>query len=291
MKKITALILALAVIFSFTACKKKENGTQNAKTEYYTLQEINDEVGGKLIHPAVMGVTREQFFVSDMGKYKIAEYDFLINGMPYEFRFSPVSLDISQMDNEGKPVFSNEAKADIEFKTTDKAKLARWFTADGQYVLTALDDGALEEETFEMIAQEMRDMTVPPPTSEEMSEENKKYEGSYTELRNPSVSLTATVNGDGRLGIVIDKVEEDGSVTEWSMNAASDGNGLLNYTDCSKKTLKNVGEGKYDSATEYENTEGFFTEADGILYWDGASEKECTAYVFAINQDFPSIDD
>ncbi len=171
MKKILAVLLAVLMLAAlFSACGEKKAKTEtpaetkgeeqkteipNPVTEYASLEEINQLLGGKLRHPAVMGVTDEKFSVVEAGDYQIAQYEYSVNGIPYTFRFSPnFEADISGIYEKGEQLFADRASDEI--KEFEGGKAARFVTADGQYVLTAKDNGALDLETFKSIAAEQQ---------------------------------------------------------------------------------------------------------------------------------------
>lgn len=137
--------------------QQQEVSLPNPITEYGSLEEINELTHGHLVHPAVMGVTDERFSVIDCGDYQISQYDFTVNGIPYTYRFSSnVLTDISGIYDNGGELFSGEFKNEI--KEFPGGKAYRFFNTDGQYVLTAKDDGALSLDTFQSIAEEQQNL-------------------------------------------------------------------------------------------------------------------------------------
>lgn len=174
MKKLVAVLLCLVMVLSLMACGAKQSedvvepeggeepttGMANPWTEYASLDEINEQVGCKLCAPAAMGVSDEDFAVGDMGDYKMAEYRYTMGGYSYTFRCAPVTEDISGVYGaDGKSAFEEPSDEELQIVTVDNTKLARWMNIDGQYVLMVVDNGEMEEDTFQSIAQEMMNLT------------------------------------------------------------------------------------------------------------------------------------
>ena len=174
MKKILEIIVVVCLLAAvLSACGEKKAPAASATDigketqqqaslpnpikEYGSLEEINELTHGHLMHPAVMGVADERFSVIDCGEYRIAQYNYTVNGIPYTYRFSPsVVSDISGIYDDGGTLFGSEIKNEV--KEFSGGKAYRFFNTDGQYVLTAQDDGALSLDTFQMIAQEQENL-------------------------------------------------------------------------------------------------------------------------------------
>ena len=177
-KKFLALLLCLVMVLSLAACGKEAAepeesgepveevivgpGGENPWVDYTSLDEINNEVGCNLCKPAAMGVSEEHFAVGDMGEYKMAQYNFSIGGYEYCFRCAPSTEDISGLQyDEVRKAFAETCGAEVETVTVpDTLKAARWMTIDGQYVLSVMDNGEMDEEAFAGIAQEMYTLTT-----------------------------------------------------------------------------------------------------------------------------------
>ncbi|MCR4962875.1 MAG: hypothetical protein K6B40_03210 [Firmicutes bacterium] len=166
MKKTIVLSFVLfLLVMALCACSASSSDGQppangdslvNPITEYASLAEINEITGGHLAKPAVMGVTDEAFLIIDANDYKIAEYNFAVNGTPYTMRFAKgTEEDISGVYEGGGLLFDAGATDIIEVKEFEGGKAARCFNMDGQYILTVHDDGALDMETFRAIADEL----------------------------------------------------------------------------------------------------------------------------------------
>lgn len=132
----------------------------NPMTEYDSLDEINKIADSKLISPVTVSVNDEKFFVYKGYDQPLAEYRFTMNGYEFSFRCCAVGkTDISGLYVGGKSVFPNEPKEDLETFFGDQFKAARWFTLDGQYVLSVIDDKEFDEKTFLSICTELKEMT------------------------------------------------------------------------------------------------------------------------------------
>ena len=179
MKKLLAILLCLVMVLSLVACGKEpavepeEQGSdaeevivgpggENPWVEYESLEEINNEVGCNLCKPAAMGVSEEHFTVGNMGEYKMAQYNFSVGGYAYTFRCAPDTKDISGLwYDEVQKAFAEPCGAEVETVTVPETlKVARWMTIDGQYVLSVLDNGELDEETFAGIVDELSQITM-----------------------------------------------------------------------------------------------------------------------------------
>ena len=178
MKKFLAMLLCLVMVLSLMACGAKEEtaepdqgadveedivgpGGENPWVDYASLEEINNEVGCNLCKPAAMGVSDEHFAVGDMGEYKMAQYQFSIGGYDYNFRCAPTTEDISGIfDEYVQEALAEPANGNVELVESDTYKVARWMTIDGQYVLSVMDNGEMELDTFDGIAQEMFTLTT-----------------------------------------------------------------------------------------------------------------------------------
>lgn len=177
-KKIVSMLLCAALLAStgLTGCgkaqqpnqpteqqeqKSTEDGTAiaNPMIEHKSLDEINEITGGKMVHPAVMGVTDEHFITIDNEKYVIAEYDFELNGHLYTFRNAVTKEDISGLHVDGKTAFAN-AGEELTIICSSEWNAARWFVDDHQYVLNCTTGhNPMDEETFKGIVNEMASMT------------------------------------------------------------------------------------------------------------------------------------
>lgn len=175
LRRFLSVLILLTLCFCACSCTKsdkKDNQSNtesmgntanmvNPMTEYNSLEEINSIAGSKLSHPAVMGVSDEKFFIYKGYSQPLAEYRFKLNGLEYNFRCCAVGkTDISGLYVGGKTVFSAEPEKDFETYFGSEYKSARWFTLDGQYILTVTDNNTMDEETFLSICNELKARTA-----------------------------------------------------------------------------------------------------------------------------------
>ena len=102
--------------------------------------------------------------------------------------------------------------------------------------------------------------------------------GSYQDSYSQRASAEVTDNGD----MVEITVSWAGSAFEryvWDMTCAREGD-KLTYKDCRKTLCTAADSGEEKAEVIFENGEGFFTIKDGKLAWDGASEEDCVSCVF-----------
>ena len=281
MKKI--LIICLLLAFAFGAVAETV-GMPNPVTEYETLSEINEIVGCELAHPAVMGVTDERFSVIETESCLIAEYCFDLNGLEYTFRCGAVAdEDISGVYIDGESAFGSPEGNDIEYAFGEGFKLARWFDINGQYILIQDDqENVMDEETFRLIAEEMKDLTSTVPTESELEAFYESLEGIYDDSFSQRATAEVTANGSEGALIKVFWAESATVMYNWTMNVKLMEDGLLCYKDGSLVIV--TIEGETDTAeVQYENAEGFFSYDGEALYWNGAEDESCTDCVFVKN--------
>lgn len=194
-KKLIALLLAAVLVVSLAACSKseqtdaqptgsaseeqntadvqeksaekeeKEDEDGNSQivnpiVEYDSLEAINAELGVNLCTAGVMGVTDESYAIINCGSYKIAQYKFCVNGYSYCFRAASTTEDISGIYGAEDTIFADKTENTDETVILDDTKAARWFTIDGQYVLSIIDEGTMSEETFAGVVEEFKTGTM-----------------------------------------------------------------------------------------------------------------------------------
>ncbi|MBQ3668393.1 MAG: hypothetical protein II920_04105 [Clostridia bacterium] len=271
MKKLLALCLILALC---PFAMSETAGLANPVKEYATLEEINDIVGGRLCHPAVMGVTDERFSVIN-AEVPIAQYQYSLNGLEYCFRCAATAdFDISGVWIDGKEAFG-EYGGEIDYAWGEGMKLARWFEISGQYVLMLEDaENVMSEETFIAISEEMRSLTSDAMSESEKAAFYAELEGEYQD--NYSLRASASVSANGSEGALME-IWWGNSAFEtccWTMTLRLGEDGLLYYDDCICSVVA-VEEGAEEGTVTvlYENGAGYFSFLDGILYWTGAEDE------------------
>ena len=275
------MVLCLCACGSKTEKEPKENesiGMPNPMTEYASLDEINDIVGSKLVHPGVMGVSDEKFFVTDCGDYQLADYRFTVNGVEYMFRSAPVTKDISGYYVGEGTAFADGAQQDgIEYAEADGAQLARWFTMDGQYVLAAKD---VEADTFTLVAEELCAMTFPGMSEAEYEAFYADLAGQYYDSYSQRATMTAEADGANGVKLIVDWSSSASELTEWTMTARLYEDGLLSYNDCTCSNIVTAADGAQTVDIVSTDGEGWFTFDGDKLCWTGAADENCVNCVF-----------
>ena len=275
MKKTLALLLTLTMLFSLSACGGKEDaGLANPMTEYASLEELNEATGSLLTGPGVMGISDESFASYDCGEYMIAEYNFTVAGVKYMLRSAPTLEDISGFYVNGEPAFSGDIADGINYaEGEDGVQLARWANVDGQYVFACLS----ENDDFTGIAEEMYAVNSPSATG---GVDFATLPGEYQDSVSQRASMTVEDNGDETVHMLVSWANSAFETMQWEMNASLGEDGLLYYTDGSSSLVSTAEDGTQEVKVLSVNTEGFFSIADGVLYWNGAADESCRECAF-----------
>ena len=288
MKRMLAFALAAMMILCLCACGEKPaeqpeieeppiGGMPNPMTEYASLDEINDIVGSKLVHPGVMGVSDEKFFVIDCGDYQIADYRFTVGGGEYTFRSAPVTQDVSGYYVGEGTAFTDGAKDGIEYAEADEVQLARWFTIDGQYVLSAKN---VEADTFTLAAEELCAMTFPGMSEAEYEAYYADLAGQYYDTVSQRATMTAEADGANGVKLTVDWSSSASELTEWTMTARLYEDGLLSYNDCAVSNITTAEDGTETVDIVSTDGAGWFTFDGDKLCWTGAADENCVNCVF-----------
>lgn len=302
MKKIFALSICVMLVLSLCACgitdiipsdmKREETQTAEPEEEVFqpvvtgcsSLQDLNNRLGMSFCHPAVMGIQDLSYGITEYEDHTVGEYRFEAYSIEYALLGCPIGgVDITGIV---PAPFSSEISEETRFVSKDDMKLAQWFNMDGQYVLIAKDEGALEQDTFEMIADELVKLTFPGWLEEDYLEYYTSLEGDYSDSFSQRAVATAVAKGAESLGLVVHWGSSASEYVEWTMSLTRGEDGLLYYNDCVKTVVTTIvdenGNASEERAAEYENGSGFFSESEGILYWNGAAENDCRECVFKI---------
>ena len=289
MKRMLALALAAMMVLCLCACGEKPaqqpeteepmiDGMPNPMVEYGSLDEINDLVGSRLVHPAVMGVSDEKFFVIDCGDFQLADYRFTVNGVEYTFRSAPVTQDISGYYVGEGTAFADGAHDGIEYAEADGAQLARWFTIDGQYVLSAKN--MADADTFALVAEELCAMTLPGMSETEYETYYAGLAGQYYDSYSQRAVMTVEADGADGVKIIVDWSSSASENTEWTMTARLTEDGLLSYNDCACSNIVTAEDGTQTVEIVNTDGEGWFTFDGDKLCWTGAADENCVNCVF-----------
>ena len=276
MKKTLALLLTLTMLLSLSACggKEEEGGVPNPMTEYASLAELNEATLSRLVGPGVMGVSDESFIAYDCGDYLLAEYNFTVAGVKYMLRSAPTLEDISGFYVNGEPAFSGDISDGINYaEGEDGVQLARWANVDGQYVFACLS----ENDDFTGIAEEMYAVNSPSATG---GVDFATLPGEYQDSVSQRASMTVEDNGDETVHMLVSWANSAFETMQWEMNASLGEDGLLYYTDGSSSLVSTAEDGTQEVKVLSVNMEGFFSIADGVLYWNGAADESCRECAF-----------
>lgn len=253
-------------------------GMVNPIKEYASLEEINEITQGKLCHPPVMGVSDEAYSIIDCGDYKVAQYDFSVNGIPYCYRFAnDVADDISGIYANGGTLFAAD-DADHEVKEFDGGKAIRCFTTDGQYVLSVNDAGALNEDAFRSIAEELFSFTV---EADSYGYDLDAFIGSWYEQIAGRGLMTVTADGEK----AVFNVEWSNSASEvyrWEFAGTVNEEGVIEYTDGRKySAVFDQAGNETISELSDSNTGSVRIDENGDLLWidDESAYKEGSVFV------------
>ena len=289
MKRMLALALAAMMVLCLCACGEQPaqqpeteepttGGMPNPMTEYASLDEINNIVGSKLVHPAVMGVSDEKFFVIDCTDYKLADYRFTVGGVEYMFRCAPVTQDISGYYVGESTAFADGANDGIEYAEADGAQLARWFTIDGQYILAAKD--MADADTFALVAEELCTMTLPGMSEAEYEAYYADLAGQYYDSYSRRATMTVEADGTNGVKLTVDWSSSASELTEWTMTARLYEDGLLSYNDCACSNITTAADGTETVNIVSTDGAGWFTFDGDKLCWTGAADENCVNCVF-----------
>ena len=316
MRKILTLTLALTLVFALAACGSKAEpaspeagilpdpaeepgttppgtssdleapviGLPNPMVSYETLDEINEAVGCRLCTPAVMGVSDKAYFVITTSDGQMAETQFTVAGLKYSFRSAPVAdHDISGLYiGESGTAFSGmEISDELQYAENASYKAARWFTIDGQYVLSVMDEGAMTKLTFLAIANELRSGTQPGMSESELTALYDALAGHYFDITSQRATAEITSKGSEGLHIVVSWGSSDSERDQWEMDARFTEDGLLSYPHEEGSNFITDSDGKVIQVFwDIAPVPGWFEFVDDQLLWTGARSDQCKTCVF-----------
>ncbi len=242
--------------------QQQEVSLPNPVKEYGSLEEINELAHGHLMHPAVMGVTDERFSMIDCGDYQIAQYEYAVNGVPYTYRFSSyVESDISGIYEGGGELFGSGFENEV--KEFAGGKAYRFFNVDGQYVLTAKDEGALDLETFRLIAEEQQNL------ASMFGEDGAAapYAGDWHEKHAGRGMMSVTAQGD----TAYFSVRWANSAFEtyfWEFSGEVGEGGAIEYSDGTRVLMRYDEKGNGTEVERIETNSGTISlDDDGSILW------------------------
>ena len=248
-------------------------GIANPMVAADSLEALNEKMGCNMVKPAVMGVTDEAFYViSDA----MAEYRFTVGGYDYTLRCQGTMDDICGIYGDNGTLFEGKTEEEL-YAEGSGYKAKRWFTTDGQYVLTINDNGAMSEEQFLSIADEIEEGTRPEII---MDSEGVFYEinGDFQDTYSGR-AMAEVVSADDSAEITV-RWGDSASVTYvWNMTVTFD-DGQFVYSDCTETKETAEEDGTISEELISGNESGYFTYKEGMLFWDGAADENCKNCVF-----------
>lgn len=229
MKKLSTILLIL-IVFTLTACSNvsKPNETQenivNPIHEVESLEALSDEIDMAIYKYEGDNITDECYSYID-GDVKIAEYTFNDNNRKVTVRTSkaPCSVDISGIYWVDGTLYSSyldeESSGYIE---NDEYFSHRWFTLDGQYVITT---NVNEWDSFEFEALCKKMETIKPKgwNSSVAYEDYLNLCGYYMSEDN---DIAAIIMEKDHVCVIVVLSKEDGNYT-YEMSSVLDNNELI----------------------------------------------------------------
>ena len=290
MKKIITILLALTMVFCFAACGSNDTGAEdvdaglaNPMTEVESLEALNAEFDCVMITPTVVSVSDEQFF-KVAADPEFAQYNFKANGVDCTLRFAVAGMDTDisgywKSDDSGETVFAN-SDSDTSYYECDEAKLARWFTIDGQYCFMANDNGEMDYNTFDSIIGEIKAEKPVNWNDDGSFERYKALENYYQDEVSQRAIASFSVDGDhGK--VYINWGNGASETYEWIMDVAFDENDNLAYSSEKRNVYKADENGVSTEEALEDGGAGYFEVKDGKLYCTGVADETLRDCVFA----------
>ena len=213
MKKLIITIFAVFLFIGITGCTKKEETADmpNPVKEVETLDELIEVIDMAIYKVEADGVSDEVFKLID-GEYPIAEYDFKLNGKDVTVRASkaPAAIDISGVYFNENTLYGNyldtEASCYIE---NDDYNSHRWFTIDGQYVIT-VDVNDFDYSEFDTLAKSFEEIR-PLNWNSDVAYEDYRNLCSYYSTED--ADMAAIVMEKDHVRIIVAVGKDEGAIT------------------------------------------------------------------------------
>lgn len=172
MKYLKVLLITLLLCGCQTTTDINDNATITS------LDALSQKADAAFIQPSDVNINNESFGIIDD---TIAEYAFEIDGVACVLRqgYVGASTDISGMPSNISPNNEEDSLFPMYMKN-DTYQVARWFTLDGQYTLTAKDEDTWSFETFESLCLQFQNMKPNHWTNASSFERYSALEGVYT---------------------------------------------------------------------------------------------------------------
>lgn len=285
MKKLTAILLAGAMLFAFAACGKTEEpagpevGMPNPMQEMASLEELCEAADCAMIRPEGAEIADEAYFMIE-GEPQIAEYRFTADGKQCFLRFAraDAETDISGIFGENGTLYAEYPQKGTVNIQNDDLQSQRWFTIDGQYVFTVYDGGEWEWTQFNDLMSQFADMEPRNWSSEVPFADYLALTGYYVD---DDMNMAAVSIEDDHAAVYVVIDQEDGTRLFWEMDAVLE-EGRLTYE---KETISKC---VYDEDCNIEETPlpdggaGFIAITDnGSLDFSGAYSEQLRGFVMA----------
>jgi hypothetical protein len=275
MKKIIAIIAALAVITCLVAC-----GAEKAAETTPTTPSAATE--SDIATPAAATS-------SDVASPSAASFEFpllLVNNEPFTVTVA------DGFDNAGVTAYTVDDDATYQFISSDDDITWKIYLLDEKF-----NDGARylsQAKTPDLTGNGILDVKRGQIMYVECSEnaftaskaDDERLEINYvqgiTGNYNDSYSQRAhafVIDEGDEVEITVSWSSSAFEYTRWTMECKKDGD-KLTYTDCEKTNITTDESGNSTSEEVYEDGTGYFTLKDGKLLWDGAAEEDCKLCVF-----------
>lgn len=252
----------------------------NPVREYSSLTEINEIAGGKITAPADAEVTDERYSIIDTGDYKIAQYEFTLDGVEYCCRFANgIVEDISGIYVGEGTLFADNTDNGEEIREFDGGMAARHFNLDGQYILMAKDNGKLDKEAFEKTAEQVFEAAYVANGDDETMID--LVEGSWHEAIAGRAVMEITADGD-KAQFKVNWPNSASEVYIWEFTGTLAKDGGIEYSNGKKYSLVFDENGSEEKTDLSENNSGTisFNEDGNLLWIDNESENpEGTVFV------------
>lgn len=272
MKKILLATLSIILLFGCTNKKPVEepiidggNGGVWDMVEKQDVKELNELTGTHISKVDLEGISDEAYRIISGN---LAEYDFILNGIKFNFRASKELMnDISGVHDENNIFVSG---VDDYYDLTDYY-LCRFFDGDTQYTIGCPKDESLTFDAFKEICEQYKAKTL--------DKNSGVIEGNYMDSYSQRASCTVSLLDDVYT-IFVSWASSDSERTTWYMEATLEDNKLSYMGETiSNYSCNEDGEEILDSSTASNNV-GYFEIIDDKLYWKGAAQEDCQKCVF-----------
>ena len=293
MKKSTALLLTLIMLFCLAACGAEPtatgaqpgpapsaeevpaeapvSGVANPMAGIVSMEELSEQAKCALIRPVGAEIKDEAFSLI-AGEPQIAEYDFTADGKSCTLRFADVGIetDISGIYHDGDTLYAGDTAED-SYHQTDEVIAHRWFTVDGQYVFIANCADEWEWEDYDAINSQFQTMEPKTWSSDVPFTDYLALTGTYVSEDGQSMA-SVSIRLDHAL-LCAYTYPDGENMYYWEMDAALQDGKLVYDKETISRRVVEESNGSYsaDLVPEGEGGAGYAEVlADGSLSFAGA---------------------